>query len=84
LDTRTTVIASSSWPTPTAKANHFAPYMRRWPAYARLQDEMGRVPGHHVPRLWLALMGFPLDWLDCLAMPLFLMSPSTSDAESNK
>jgi hypothetical protein len=43
---------------------------------------MGPVSGHRVPRLWLALMGFPLTWLDCLATPLFLMLRSTSDEES--
>jgi hypothetical protein len=30
--------ASGLWPTTTAKANHNSPSMRKWPAYARLQD----------------------------------------------
>lgn len=70
----TTETESSLWPTPTAKANHFAPYMRRWPAYSRLQDEIGKTRGPRVARLFLAMMDFPPDWLDCLATacrPLF-------------
>jgi len=35
-------IASSGWPTPTAKANHDAPSMRKWPAYALYHDTAGR------------------------------------------
>lgn len=38
----------SWWPTPTAKANHCAPSMRKWPAYARFQDEIAGTTGHTV------------------------------------
>ena len=59
----TDVLVSSWWPTPTAKANHCAPSMRKWPAYARMQDEVG--PGGLTPALWEWLMGFPDGWTDC-------------------
>ena len=57
--------------------------MRRWPAYARMQDELGSVSGPRIARLWLGLMGFPLDWLDCLVTPLFLTLPSGSGEGSS-
>lgn len=50
----------SLWPTPTAKANHDAPYMRRWPAYARQQDEGGISPSR-----WEWMLGYPDGWTDC-------------------
>ena len=52
------VIDSSSWPTPTATANHDAPSMRKWPAYRQYQDAVGRT----TPRLWEWMMGFPAGW----------------------
>jgi hypothetical protein len=51
----------SFWPTPTAKANHMAPSMRKWPGYARMQDELG---GQLDPSHWEWLMGFPIGWTD--------------------
>lgn len=45
-------------PTPTAKANHSAPSMRKWPAYIRFQD---RFPGPIHPRTFEWMMGFPID-----------------------
>lgn len=47
------------WPTPTAKANHWAPSMRKWPAYRRLQDAI-MTP---CPRLFEWEMGFPVGWI---------------------
>lgn len=58
------VTGSSLWPTPTAKANHFAPYMRRWPAYSRLQDDLGCQGGTPSPNLFEWLMGFPKNWTE--------------------
>lgn len=52
---------SSSWPTPTAKANHDAPSMRKWPAYRKYQDAVKRT----TPRLWEWMMGFPAGWTRC-------------------
>ena len=49
---------SSCWPTPTAKANHDAPSMRKWPAYASYQNAVKRT----TPRLWEWMMGFPAGW----------------------
>lgn len=46
-------------PTPTAKANHDAPSMRKWPAYARWQDLTG---GRTVPTDWEWMMGWPAGW----------------------
>jgi hypothetical protein len=54
-------IASFGWPTPTAKANHDAPSMRKWPAYRRYQTSITRT----FPRLWEWMMGFPEGWTDC-------------------
>lgn len=53
----------SWWPTPTGKANHFAPYMRRWPRYARFQDACSRKSGRMPSTFSLVLMGFPPDWI---------------------
>ena len=50
-------------PTPTAKANHLAPSMRKWPAYARLQDQFGN-NSKILPDLFRVLMGFPNGWLE--------------------
>lgn len=47
------------WPTPTAKANHWAPSMRKWPAYRRLQDA---IP-HPSPELFEWMMGLPDGWI---------------------
>lgn len=60
----------SGWPTPTAKANHDSPSMRKWPAYRHYQDEAGRT----TPRLWEWMMGFPYGWsgLKPLAMRWYL------------
>jgi hypothetical protein len=55
------VPGSSGWPTPTAKANHDAPSMRKWPAYARYQDAVKRTTA----RLWEWMMDFPAGWTDC-------------------
>jgi hypothetical protein len=49
---------SSGWPTPTATANHDAPSMRKWPAYARYQGAVGRT----YPPLWEWMMDFPIGW----------------------
>ena len=54
--------ASSGWPTPTETANHDAPSMRKWPAYARYQDAVQRT----TVRLWEWMMDFPAGWLDCM------------------
>lgn len=54
--------ASSGWPTPTETANHDAPSMRKWPAYARYQDAVRRT----TVRLWEWMMDFPAGWLDCM------------------
>jgi hypothetical protein len=48
----------SGWPTPTAKANHDSPSMRKWPAYRHYQDEAGKT----TPRLWEWMMGYPYGW----------------------
>ena len=47
------------WPTPTAKANHWAPSMRKWPAYRRLQDA---IPAPS-PELFEWQMGLPVGWI---------------------
>lgn len=52
--------ASGLWPTPTAKANHNAPSMRKWPAYARLQKDGGAFPSR-----WEWMMGFPIGHTAC-------------------
>lgn len=54
---------SSSWPTPTAKANHDAPSMQKWPAYRAYQRDVGRT----TPLLWEWMMGFPRGWTACAA-----------------
>ena len=59
----------NSLPTPTAKGNHLAPYMLRWPAYARLQRICGT--GGSLPGPMAAwLMGLTDDWLDASASAL--------------
>jgi hypothetical protein len=57
----TTDVGSGFWPTPTAKANHLSPSMRKWPAYAAFQDSLGR--GCMV-KAWEYLMNFPPGWTD--------------------
>lgn len=64
-ESRITAIESSYWPTPTAKANHFSPSMRRWPKYARMQADLGQPTS--IARFFLVMMGFPEGWLDSLA-----------------
>lgn len=49
------------WPTPTRKANHDAPSMRKWPSHKAVQDEAGGT----TPRLWEWMMGFPPGWTEC-------------------
>lgn len=48
-------------PTPTAKANHDSPSMRKWPAYALYQDWLR---GRTTPWLWEWMMGWPIGWTD--------------------
>lgn len=59
-------IASSGWPTPTWKANHDAPSMRKWPAYDRYQRDVTRTQ----PRLWEWMMSFPDGWTDCVSLEM--------------
>lgn len=47
------------WPTPTAKANHWAPSMRKWPAYRRLQDAIPQPNSE----LFEWMMGLPAGWI---------------------
>ena len=58
------VCEASSWPTPTATANHWCPSMTKWPAYAALQKACPK----QSPVLWEWQMGFPEGWtdLECL------------------
>jgi hypothetical protein len=72
--------ASFGWPTPTAKANHDSPSMRKWPAYTLYQDTAGRT----TPRLWEWMMGFPAGWTDCgnLETPSPPTPPKSSDEQS--
>ena len=69
---------SSGWPTPTETANHDAPSMAKWPAYARYQRSVSRTTA----RLWEWMMDFPPGWLDCICSetPSPPPSPSSSDA----
>lgn len=60
-------------PTPTAKANHDAPSMRKWPAYARQQDEGGISPSR-----WEWMLGYPDGWTDCTC----LATPSSYGPQS--
>lgn len=53
-------IESSGWPTPTTRYTIDSPSMRKWPAYARYQDIVGRT----TPRLWEWMMCFPDGWTD--------------------
>ena len=46
-------------PTPTAKANAFAPSMAKWPAYQALQTTYGPSQG---PRFWEMMMAWPIGW----------------------
>ncbi len=48
-------------PTPTAKANHDSPSMRKWPAYALYQDWLR---GKTTPGIWEWMMGWPIGWTD--------------------
>jgi hypothetical protein len=52
--------AATFWPTPTAKANHDAPSMQKWPAYRRWQTEVQGT----TPEVWEYLMGWPRGWTD--------------------
>lgn len=71
----TTGRGSTLLPTPTAKANHCAPSMRKWPGYARLQDSGGISPTR-----WEWMMGYPRGWtvLQRLATPSYRSAPSSS------
>jgi len=62
-------------PTPTAKANHTAPSMRKWPAYLAFQRWTRR---KLTPELWEAMMGYPTGWTDLNAsgIALSLRSPN--------
>lgn len=51
-------IESSGWPTPTTRYTADSPSMRKWPAYAKYQDRVGRT----TPRLWEWMMSFPAGW----------------------
>lgn len=62
---RRIAVSGGGWlPTPTAKANHDAPSMRKWPAYATYQDWLC---GRTCPRTWEFLMGWPAGWTDSAA-----------------
>lgn len=52
-------------PTPTAKANHDAPSMRKWPAYETYQRWLAAFGARTEPRIWEWMMGFPIGWTDC-------------------
>lgn len=69
--------ASSGWPTPTETANHDAPSMRKWPAYARYQDAVRRTTA----RLWEWMMDLPEGWTACISSetPSLQPSPNSSD-----
>jgi hypothetical protein len=41
-----------------------APSMKKWPGYARLQEELG-TGGSPDPEVWEWLMGLPIGWTDC-------------------
>jgi len=61
---RMTGLENSYLPTPTAKANHCAPSMAKWPAYAafhRLLLGAKNPP----PMLWEEMMGLPIGWTAC-------------------
>jgi len=49
------------WPTPTAKANHCAPSMQKWPGYLRFQRLVG-TGGRPHPEVFDWMMGFPQGW----------------------
>lgn len=71
---------SSGWPTPTAKANHDAPSMRKWPAYRKYQDAVKRT----TPELWEWMQGYPIGWTDLehSATQSSPKSSSSSDEQS--
>lgn len=71
---------SSGWPTPTETANHDAPSMRKWPAYARYQDAVKRTTA----RLWEWMMDFPDGWTACICSETRSpqQSLSSSDGQS--
>jgi len=73
-------LVSSGWPTPTAKANHDAPSMAKWPAYKLYHATAGRT----TPRLWEWMMGFPAGWTDCTSsgMPSLHTRQKSSGARS--
>lgn len=77
--------ACSLLPTPTAKANHCAPSMRRWPAYARFQALCGTGARPH-PAVFGWLMGFPESWasVDATETPSCRKSPRSSAAASRQ
>lgn len=67
---------SSGWPTPTETANHDAPSMRKWPAYALYQDTARRT----TPRLWEWMMGLPDEWTACICSETLSRQPSLSSS----
>lgn len=73
---------SSGWPTPTETANHDAPSMRKWPAYASYQGAVRRT----TPRLWEWMMDFPDGWTACMhsGTQSRQRSPSSSAAPSRE
>ena len=48
-------------PTPTAKANHCSPSMKKWPAYDAFQRLTVGAKSPPV-KFWEAMMGFPIGW----------------------
>lgn len=73
-------IESSGWPTPTTRYTHDSPSMRKWPAYAKYQDRVGRT----TPRLWEWMMSFPDGWTASVssATPSLPTSPKSSGEPS--
>lgn len=71
LEDRRSAYGVSYLATPTRKANHDSPYMRRWPANKAWQEV---TEGRTEPCHWELVMGFPDGWTDCehSAMPSYL------------
>lgn len=62
---RRIAVSGGGWlPTPTAKANHDAPSMRKWPAYATYQNWLS---GRTSPAAWEWMMDWPIGWTDSTA-----------------
>lgn len=72
-------VDESAWsglPTPTAKANHGAPSMKKWPAYRGYHDRLK--PG---PELWEWMMGFPAAWTGCISWAIPFLRTSRKRSE---